>query len=702
MPLQTPQSTRDAQVFVIDWRVSMLRTSSSSPSTPAPLTLTLRAIAQILRAKLAARSRDAISIIAFGARATPKKAAWPSIQTIRPLRPVDAAVVNLLQTIANHVHDGDEDNLFDLSSSQLSALPVHHPSFCFGPDIPVEFDKALWAARHQFSTVTAVRNSMLHRKSVFVFTNDHDPSRGNPPIWKQSATQALDLADLGASLHISLLVNPPSMSESIPEELDTPDVGQFFHSLVGSEDALSQSATASLRIITPFSVEDLCAGLKDVSGTRRAMRKSVLVLAEGYTIGVALYALVRKANRPVKVELSAATNKPIFKITTNTCEAVGEILNASSIRHMFMPDYLRDTFYGKSKVPLSLTEGDADDSETSGSSALHGFTHAETIKAKALGKLGLHIYGFRKKHTFPKEYTLGPCTFVYPDDSYYMNSTKAFATLLKCMIKRNVIAIVSTRVSAKTYSGMRFAALVPQFQLASDTTEVSTPSGFQMHMLPFKDDLYTAWRKEMDCVADKSGDEKRIKEEDMLSGELSGESTGVSIARRMARKLTIGNYSPHLFLNPDLQRFHAGLENAAGVESSFNPQDDLLNPDIESMQTRAGHLLTELKRMEAGLDFNGEEQANILGTKSSKRAAEQCQNALRRAEEKRLARREAEKKCEVSMYIARYQDGTLGKMLKAELQLYCRSQGLSERGTKKNLQICVEEHIQDLLEIRGT
>ena len=72
------------------------------------------------------------------------------------------------------------------------------------------------------------------------------------------------------------------------------------------------------------------------------LRKTVLVLADDYMIGVTLYALVRKAKRPKKLELAAATNKPAFKVTTATCQSVGEVLKLEDIRHMFTSDCLKN------------------------------------------------------------------------------------------------------------------------------------------------------------------------------------------------------------------------------------------------------------------------------------------------------------------------------------------------------------------------
>lgn len=694
-------NVRDALIFLVDFRTPMLRQDEAiqihddicSTKTSSLLSISLRCIADVMKSKIIARNNDAVGVVAFGTRGKVARHGWPGVTIIRPLKPSDAAAITKLQRIAQRLEAGEANHLIDMDDEDVVKTPVNEDDqdFCFGPDSTVEFDKALWAVRHQFTTATASRFNVLHRKRVFVFTSDADPSRGNSAIRNLCVTQANDLSDMGATLDVSLLTSPRVFAESqMSEDENEPT---FFNDLVYADEDSTEEVKGSVSLTTVYSFEELCSRIRKKDMTKRALRKTVLVLGNDYKVGVALYALVRKATRPTKVELVAATNKPVFKITTNTCEQVGEILKPSGIRTTFTPEYLRNTQYTTPGVPSNSTD-EEDGSSEKPKQLVFGFTRAEVVKARALGNVGLYMYGFRKRSSFQPEYTLGPATFVYPDETEYIGSTKSFAALHKSMLSMDVMGIVSVRLSPTSSTGIRFAALIPQEERFGKKTEHIIPGGFNMHYLPYKDDIYTAWRSEMDPVV-KEEDELEIKQEDIEAEDLEFDTEPVRIARRMINKLKIAEYSPNLFLNPDLQRFYSGLENAAGVETRYNPQDELLNPDIENMERLAGTLAKDLKRLVVGSDFDGDEEAERFGTKGKKRAAEQSEAAVRRASKKRADMEKAKQECDVSEYIALYREEALGSLLKADLQLYCRANGLPVTGPKSALVLLVEDHIKD-------
>lgn len=665
-----------------------------SKEAPCLLSVTLRCIADVMKSKIISRNGDAVGIIAFGARGLTARQGWPGVRVIRALKASDADGVKLLQNLAHRLESGEAEDLLDLSDEEVRETPISEGDelFCFGPNGSTEFDKALWAARHQFTAVSASRLSVIHRKRVFVFTNDNDPSRGSHAIRKQCESQMKDLADMGAVVEVSILLSPSLLADSTAN--DAIGSAEFFNNLIYTDEDTVSDEKGSVTIATVYSFEDLRTRVRRKEMKKRAMRKTVLILGPDYKIGLLMYALVRRAKRPQKIELVASTDKPVFKITTNTCDAFGEILKPEGIRLTFKADYLKDKKYTTPGAPPSGSEGGETESlqQEQLFPRLHGFTKAEVLKAKALGKIGLHLYGFRKKHFLKPEHVLGPPSFLFPDDSVYVGSTQAFSTLLKCMLRRNVIAIVAVRLNATSATGMRFAALIPQQEVFAEDIEKSVPGGFQMHYLPYMDDVYTAWRKEMNAL----NEEVKIepKEEELLI-EYDDELGSVGIAREMVKKLELEPYSPNHFLNPDLQRFYAGLENAAGIESTYQPQDELLNPKVEEMQERAQSDMEALKIREADIDFDGDAEAERFATKSSKRAAEQSEAAAQRAAKKRAVMMAAQQECDDSVYMNKFHNGTLEKMKKQELQLYCRAHGLSDKGNKANLVITVEEHIKE-------
>lgn len=737
---------RDAVVFLVDWRQSMLardptHTSadfeqphhfpdssihdtnpiSSAKSSPTLLSMTLRVVAHIMRRKLILRENDAIALIAFGVPQHTSTARWPGVNIIRPLKPCDAAGVRTVQSIAARFEtlhppveeegvDSDEDNVTS------NASPLDIPA---GLDKPVQFDKALWAARHQFSLLSAIPANSIHRRRVFILTANDDPCSGSLPLRQLSLTQARDIADLGAILDITLLTTPSQLQrasssemgldDSDPMEQDTmPDPSKFFHSLVYADDGSPDRGTVS--VATVHSFEMLRERILRKQASKRSTRKTFILLGRDYKIGVALYAPIRRASRPAKVELVAETNKPPFKITTVTCEAVGDILKPPDVRTMFEPDYVKSEERRRKLINNGNDDNDSN-SNTNQTSVVHGFSSNEAKKIKAIGEDGIVLYGFKPISVVKKEHNLGFPTFVAPYDEKYSGSTRAFAALHACMLKRQVVAIVSVRRSVT--SGMRFAALLAQEEQFADDGSLLIAGGMHLLYLPYKDDVYEQWRKELpgfsdgvDTVDSSEDDGKNVenddgnerikievKEEDILHAEMVQESPAVSTARRMVRKLKIKDYNTSTFANPDLQRFYTGLEMAAGVETSYNPHDDLLTPSTEHMRQKAGHLISEVKRLEVGTHFDGEEVASRFGTKTNKRAAETNERLLRKQLEQKQKQEDAAAECDDELFIQHYQNRSLNSLLLKDLRIYCVAHGINQRGPKKSLVIVVEDHL---------
>ena len=92
---------------------------------------------------------------------------------------------------------------------------------------------------------------------------------------------------------------------------------------------------------------------------------------------------------------------------------------------------------------------------------------------------------------------MGPSMFLYPDDTDYVGSTKAFTCLLKCMLRRGVVGLVSVQLREKSGPRMRFLALFPQEELVDEDVGKRVPAGFHLREIPYKADIHTAWWKEM-------------------------------------------------------------------------------------------------------------------------------------------------------------------------------------------------------------
>ena len=159
---------------------------------------------------------------------------------------------------------------------------------------------------------------------------------------------------------------------------------------------------------------------------------------------------------------------------------------------------------------------------------------------------------------------------------------------------------------------------------------------------------------------------------------------GTDIAQRFIRKLTIKNYHPNKFINPDLHKFYLALQSHAGIQDDGAEEDYRIDPKFNEIENRIGGLLKEFKRKTMGDAFDGVAVAKIFGTSTGKRARETAQ----RNEIKKQAKLEdlklARSNLVMSRYVDAYQRNMLHSFKVAELRSYMRAWDLDyEDGTRK-------------------
>lgn len=690
---------RDALVFMLDWRVSMLQREADGGDGrgSALLAVALRCVAEVMKSKIIARNKDSVGVVAFGVRGEHNRQGWPRVRVICKLNPSDAAGIRQLERLACKIDSGDADDLFDDPDAPVDP---EDPDFCFGPATPVQFDKALWAVRHQFTATAGLGRDVLNRKKVFVITNDDDPTGGSSGTRQLAKTQAMDLADLGASLDVTLLCSPSQSSSSANSPEVGPNPSAFFDDLVYMEEDEWEGDAGVVDIATVTTLNALRDRIRRKEMSKRATCRTTLTLGEEWAVGVALFATVRKTSRPLKVDLLADTNKPVVRISTMTCKRVGKVLKQEDIRSFYPLKFLKET-------RVVENPHDGEEEEISGRSTatslpetpVFGFTTKEQAVVKDIGAHGFTLYGFRKRSQLDKKYVMQPPSFLYPEDSIYSGSTDAFTRLHKTMLGKGLLAVVSVNIT-RSSAGPRFAALVPQEEHYADEIDKAKAAGFHMYYIPYKNDLYQLWRNELPKAGtategDGTGD-ATVSLEESSTMFRDQAPAGTAAAQQLIRRLRLKKFSPRRFPNPDLQRFYAGLEAAAiGEVSEYNPQDELLNPNLDQMKSRGGDLLNQFKTLTLGNEFDGLDVAARCGTKSAQTAEQTVARQRKRKAAELEAIAVAQGECDVEMYVKRFKDGTLDGLKKADLATFCTAQGVAFKKTMKKgeLLIRVENHI---------
>lgn len=696
-------TVRDAVVFLVDWRRSMLTkscpVSDGSEATAPVLHVVLKCISSIMKEKILARSSDLISVIAFGIHGEGERESWPRMRVIQPLEGLTAAGILRLDSLAESAKMLGQDELV-LESSLNDDAATGNKNVFFGDNTPVEFDKALWAAKHEFAEKTkADKPGLVHRRKIFVLTDDDDPSGGSVGSRSLSVTQAKDLFEQNATIDVTLLSSEPASEE---EDLNT-GRSSFFYKVIAAGDEEQDLARKSRVTENVASLDDLALNLRKRQRTKRALCRTTFELGPGYKFGVALYSLAQKSRRPTRVDLAADTNQQVKKITTATCEAVGTSLKKSEIRLTYRLPCLKNVRPKKiTNDPKTAERAKATEIANAGGPPLFGFTHKELGEIGDFGVTGLVLVGFKPLSSFRKENIMRAPSFVYPDDKSYTGSTAVFTQLLNSMVKKEVLAIAL--VSLRRGSAPpRFAALLPQPEEYENGVQV-LPPGFQCFALPYKNDIRTAWRADMaenEPVPPEKNEDVLQKDEDVLEGEPQPEPSvdlpveGLDEARKMIGKLTINHYDPRDFKNPDMQRFYAGLEAAAGVDGGRKQLVYKLDPNLDQMEDRAGKLMEEFKNVTMGDEFDGAMMAERYGTKTAKRAFKSAGRASAKRQKTETETKNAMDMVDTELFKERFRTNSINKFIKVDLLAYLRVNGVECQQSCKKAK-CVElvyEHL---------
>lgn len=676
-------AVRNVFVFLVDWRKPMitnrLSQSENSEATAPMLTVVLQSIADIMKTKIIERASDEFGVVAFGTGDAAENEEWPRMRVVRAVERLNAAGIKRMERIAARVEAiaADEDELDQNLQSKTDKL-------CrFGDATPVQFDKALWAARHQLQPGAKGSNERaIYRLKVIVLTNDEDPTNGRASAHQQCNTQARDLIEMKASIDVMLLSDSTTMEES--EE----PASRFFDELVAGGDDQHMASMHGSVTRNVSSIEDLIGKFQWRNRSKRALFRTVLTLGDNYKLGVATYMLTTKAKRPSKVDLFVDTNMPVKKITTRTCEQIGKTLKGEDIRYAFKLSCLK---------VASAKANATDTGKNDGGNQLYGFTMDEVKNMPNIGIPGITLYGFKKKSSFREEQIMRNPSFVYPDETSYSGSKALFTQLLTSMLEKDVIAIAC--VSSRISSGPRFATLVPEDEILDENGRQEAPAGLYMYLLPFKNDVRTTWRNEMAQDENAEAKEEKMDEkvEPMVVSESPNAPEGIEAAKKIISQLTIKKYHPHMFANLDLQKFYAGLQAEAGVRHNTDDVlESMLDPKIDQMEGRAGDDLRLFKALTLGSEFDGEAAARDFGSKTARNAAQ----SLERAEKKRLKKMEDvakwKEKLDLQEFIDRFKRDMLGSFKKNDLVTYLRAHDVSFSSTSKKADVLllVEQHIK--------
>ncbi|CAI9117358.1 OLC1v1018735C1 [Oldenlandia corymbosa var. corymbosa] len=403
-------------------------------------------------------------------------------------------------------------------------------------------------------------------------------------------------------------------------------VNLFYAELLGLEgDELTQfTALAGERF------EDMKEQLRKRMFKKRKIRRLTFIIANGISIEVNTYALIRPTNPGTITWLDSVTNIPIKSDRSIICTDTGSLLPDSAQRIQS---------YKNEDVMLSVDE-------------------VSEIKRVSTGHL--RLLGFKPLSCLKDYHNLKPSTFIFPSDEEVLGSTCVFVALHRSMLQLNRFALAFYGGSTNP----RLVALLAQDEIISSGGQVEPP-GMHMIHLPYSDDIrhIEDLHVETDALAPRTTDDQAQK------------------AAALVRRVDLRDFSVCQFSNPALQRHYAVLQALALDEDEMPEVKDETLPDEEGM-ARPG-IVKALEEFKLSVYGENYEETDVA---SSGKVTE--------ASRKRKATAEnASKESEKYDWSELADSGKLKDLTVAELKYYLNANNLPVTGAKAALVSRILNHM---------
>ncbi|KAJ4726488.1 ATP-dependent DNA helicase 2 subunit KU70 [Melia azedarach] len=505
---QERESTKEYAVYLVDASPKMFSTTcpAEDQKNETHFHIAVSCIAQLLKTQIINRSYDEVAICFFNTRE--KK----NLQDLSGVFVFNVAERDYLdRPTARFIKEFDriEESFEKEIGSQYGIVSGSRDNSLYN---------ALWVAQGLLRKGSAKTAD----KRILLFTNEDDPfgsvrAAAKTDMTRTTLQRAKDAQDLGISIELLPLSQPD-------EEFN---VSLFYADLIGL-------GGDELALCTPSAgqkLEDMKDQLRKRMFTKRIVRRISFIIANGLSIELNTYALIRPTVPGAITWLDSVTNRPLKTERSFICADTGALVQNPAIR--FQP------YKGKS-IKFSVNE-------------------LSEIKRVSTGHL--RLLGFKPLSCLKDYHNLRPSTFVFPSDKEVIGSTCIFIALHRSMLrlKRFAVAFYGNP------SHPQLVALIAQDEIVSAGGQVEPP-GMHMIYLPYSDDIRPVEELHTDTnVVPRATDDQ------------------VKMAMALMKRIDLKDFSVCQFANPALQRHYAVLQALALEEDELPEITDETVPDEEGM-----------------------------------------------------------------------------------------------------------------------
>lgn len=536
-------ATKDLVVYLVDASPKMF--SSTCPGEEqkdeSHFHIAVSCIAQSLRTQIINRSYDEVAICFFNTRE--KK----NLQDLNGVFVYNVAEREYLdRPTARLIKEFDdiEESFMKVIGSQHGIMSGSRENSLYN---------AIWVAQ----ALLRKGSAKTADKRILLFTDEDNPfgcltGAIKADMTRTTLQRAKDAQDLGISIELLPLSSPDREF----------NVSLFYADLIGLEDdELVQFTPAAGQRL-----EDMKEQLRKRMFTKRIIRRITFSIANGLSIELNTYALIRPTVPGSITWLDSITNRPLKTERSFICGDTGALIHEPPKR--FQP-------YKNENIKFSVDE-------------------LSEIKRISTGHL--RLLGFKPLSCLKDYHNLRPSTFVYPSDKEVVGSTCIFIALHQSMLRLKRFAVAFHGSS----SHPQLVALVAQDEIISAGGQVEPP-GMHMIYLPYSDDI----RDIEELHSDTTDAIPRATDDQ------------VKKASALIKRIDLKDFSVCQFANPALQKHYAVLQALALEEDEIPEIRDETLPDEEGL-SRPGVVkaIEEFKLSVYGDNYD--EENDVLGDGKSR------------------------------------------------------------------------------------
>ncbi|KAH6834838.1 ATP-dependent DNA helicase 2 subunit Ku70-like protein [Perilla frutescens var. hirtella] len=540
---QERDATKEMLVYLVDASPKMFSTTclSKNEKDVSHFEVALSTILPSLKTQIINRSYDEVAICFFNTREKKNLQDLNGVYVFNvPEREdLDRPTARLIKEF-----DCVQESFSKQIGSKYGILPGTRDNSLYN---------ALWAAQ----ALLRKGSAKTADKRILLFTNEDDPFGNIKGVTKMdmmrtTIQRAKDAQDLGISIELLPLSRPD----------DDFNVSTFYADLLG----LEGNDLAEVKALAAERFEDMKDQLRKRMFRKRKVRRINFIIANGISIELNTYAVVRPTNPGAITWLDSVTNLPIKAERSFFCSDTGALLQE--------PPKLFQIYKNENIM----------------------FTADELSEIKRVSTGHLHLLGFKPLSCLKDYHNLRPSTFVVPSDEEVVGSTCVFIALHRSMLRLKRFAVAFYGSSTHP----QLVALVAQDEIICTRGQVEPP-GMHMIYLPYSDDI----RHIEELHTDTTPLAPRATEDQIMS------------AYSLIKRIDLKKFSVCQFANPALQRHYAVLQALALDEDEMPDVKDETLPDEEGF-ARPGVVkaLEELKLCVYGENFEQENDAAGSGKTS--------------------------------------------------------------------------------------